>query len=133
VALWNLGAAGAGGGANVISDAFGAANYTTSINGAHVHQIATDTAVAHQHGIALDGNHLHNVTAAGTHNHAIVPDGNHTHTVALGGSNIGMDIRQPLAVVTKIIYAGQQAAPAAATAAVPLVRRLMSAPMRGTH
>jgi hypothetical protein len=36
-------------------------------------------------------------------------------------------------VVHKIIYAGSQAAPAAATAAVPLVRRLMSAPMRGTH
>src|SRR6188508_1603662 len=39
VGLWNLGAAGAGGGANVISDSFGGASYTTSINGAHVHAI----------------------------------------------------------------------------------------------
>jgi microcystin-dependent protein len=133
VGLWNFGTGAAGGATGVISDAFGAANYTTSINGAHVHAINTNTTGGHAHYLYWAAAHAHTTTTIGDHTHAIGADGNHTHTVALGGSNQGLDIRQPLAVVTKIIYAGAQAAPAAATAAVPLVRRLMSAPMRGTH
>jgi microcystin-dependent protein len=133
VGLWNLGTGAAGGSIGVVSDIFGGASYTTSVNGAHTHAIITDIASAHTHSIATDGGHAHTTTTIGDHAHAIGADGNHTHTVALGGGNQGLDIRQPLAVVTKIIYAGGQAAAAATTTAVPLVRRLMSAPMRGTH
>ncbi|HKO32828.1 MAG TPA: hypothetical protein VJY85_03680, partial [Candidatus Limnocylindria bacterium] len=93
----------------------------------------THVVAAHTHDIIGGGAHAHNVSAAANHTHSINDDGAHTHTVALGGGNQPLDIRQPYATVTKIIYAGSQAAPAAATAAVPLVRRLMSAPMRGAH
>ncbi len=133
VGLWNLGAAGAGGGANVISDAFGGASYTTSINGEHVHAINTNTTGGHAHNLYWDGNHAHTTTSAGNHNHAIALDGSHSHTVASGGSGTRLEVVQPVMVVSKIIYAGSQAAVSATTAAVPLVRRLMSAPMRGTH
>jgi len=134
VSLWGMSAGTSGGGYGVMSDLFGGALYTTDIAPAHTHAIGTyDTGTAHAHYIYWDGGHAHTTTTIGDHAHAIGADGNHTHTVALGGGNQGLDIRQPLAVVTKIIYAGGQAAAAATTTAVPLVRRLMSAPMRGTH
>ncbi len=133
VGLWNLGAAGAGGGANVISDAFGGASYTTSINGEHVHAINTNTTGGHAHYLYWAANHSHTVSTVGDHVHYIYSDGGHAHTVASGGSGTRLDVVQPVIVVSKIIYAGSQAAVTATTAAVPLVRRLMSAPMRGTH
>jgi len=133
VGLWNLGAAGAGGGANVISDAFGGASYTTSINGEHVHQINTNTTGGHVHYLYWAGNHTHTTTSIGDHLHAVPWSGDHTHNVASGGSGTRLEVVQPVMVVSKIIYAGSQAAVTATTAAVPLVRRLMSAPMRGTH
>ncbi len=111
VGLWNLGTGAAGGATGVISDAFGAANYTTSINGAHVHAINTNTTGGHAHYLYWAAAHAHTTTTIGDHAHAIGADGDHAHTVALGGSNQGLDIRQPLAVVTKIIYAGAQAGP----------------------
>jgi microcystin-dependent protein len=133
VGLWNLGAAGAGGGVNVISDAFGGASYTTSINGAHVHAINTNTTGGHAHYIYWDGNHSHTTSLQPGHYHPIGVDGGHTHTSWSGGSGTRLEVVQPVMVVSKIIYAGSQAAVTATTAAVPLVRRLMSAPMRGTH
>jgi microcystin-dependent protein len=133
VGLWGVGAGGGGGGISVMSDLFGGASYTTSINGAHTHAINTNTTGGHAHQLYWAANHAHTTTTIGDHTHGILADTGHTHTVPLGGGNQPLDIRQPLAVVTKIIYAGSQAAPAATTATVPLVRRLMSAPMRGTH
>lgn len=134
VGLWNLGVGAASGGFGVISDVFGGANYTTSTFPAHTHAVQTyGASAAHLHGIYADGNHAHNVNGAGDHAHAIYADGSHGHTLWSGGSSTPIKTLSPVIVVTKIIYAGQQAAPATATAAVPLVRRLMSAPMRGSH
>jgi microcystin-dependent protein len=133
VGLWGVGAGGGGGGISVMSDLFGGASYTTSINGAHTHAIITDTRGSHAHQLYWDGNHSHTVSAVGDHVHAISFGGDHTHTVASGGSGTRLEVVQPVMVVSKIIYAGSQAAVSATTAAVPLVRRLMSAPMRGTH
>lgn len=133
VGLWNLGVGAAGGGAGVISDVFGAANYTTSVNGAHTHAINTNTTGGHAHQLYWAASHTHNVSVIGDHGHVIYADGDHAHTVASGGSGTRLEVVQPVMVVSKIIYAGSQAAVTATTAAVPLVRRLMSAPMRGTH
>jgi len=119
----------------VMSDVFGGASYATSANGAHAHNLNTTGAGDHTHSVTIDvsGGHAHNVLASNEHAHAIASDGGHAHTVASGGSGTPFDMVSPVMVVSKIIYAGSQAAPAAATAAVPLVRRLMSAPMRGSH
>jgi microcystin-dependent protein len=133
VALWNLGTGAAGGATGVISDAFGVANYTTSINGAHVHAINTNTTGGHAHYLYWAAAHAHTTTSIGDHLHAVPWSGDHSHTVASGGSGTRLEVVQPVMVVSKIIYAGSQAAVSATTAAVPLVRRLMSAPMRGTH
>jgi microcystin-dependent protein len=133
VGLWNLGTGAAAGGTGIVSDAFGATSYTTSVNGAHIHSITTNTAGGHAHNLYWDGSHAHTTTLVANHQHSINTDGNHAHTIWSGGSGTPFDMVPPVMVVSKIIYAGSQAAPAAATAAVPLVRRLMSAPMRGTH
>jgi microcystin-dependent protein len=76
------------------------------------------TVAAHTHGIAADGNHAHNVYAVGDHAHGIYADGSHAHTVPLGGGGAWFDIFQPILVVTKIIYAGQQASVRVLAAAV---------------
>ena len=131
--LPNTGTGAAAGGAPVMSTAFGSSWYPTDAQGVHTHNIQTYNSGPHAHVIVGDGNHAHNVYAVGDHAHAIYADGSHGHYAWSGGSNTPFDIVQPVMVVSKIIYAGAQAAPAAATAAVPLVRRLMSAPMRGTH
>lgn len=133
VGLWNLGVGAAAGGFGVVSDVFGGANYTTSVNGAHTHAVGTYDSPAHSHYINWDGGHGHNISQQADHVHGIGSDGGHAHTVASGGSGTRLEVVQPIMVVSKIIYAGQQAAPAAQTAAVPLVRRLMSAPLRGSH
>ncbi len=132
--LPNQGTGVASGGFSVMSNVFGNGNYTTDVQGAHTHAVGTYGASAnHWHQVYADGNHAHNVYAVGDHAHAIYADGSHGHYAWSGGSNTPFDMVQPVMVVSKIIYAGAQAAPAAATAAVPLVRRLMSAPMRGSH
>jgi len=134
IALPNQGAGTSGGGASVMSNVFGTGTYTTEIAGSHVHGITTDTRGWHGHSIGGDGNHGHNISVAPDHQHnlSIYGDGSHQHTITLG-SGAWFDIMAPVVVVTKIIYAGSQAVPLATGAAVPLVRRLMSAPMRGTH
>jgi len=134
VGLWGMSAGTSGGGYGVMSDVFGGANYTTSTAPAHTHAIGTyDTGTAHAHYLYWANNHSHNVYAAADHTHSINQDGSHTHSAWSGGSGTRLEVVQPVMVVSKIIYAGSQAAVAATTAAVPLVRRLMSAPMRGTH
>jgi len=130
------GAGVAAGGFNVMSNVFGNVAYTSDASGYHTHNIQTYGASAnHWHMVYADGNHAHNVYAVGDHTHGIAMDaqGSHGHSAWSGGSSTPFDIVQPVMVVSKIIYAGQQAAPAVMTAAVPLVRRLMAAPMRGSH
>ena len=83
----------------------------TSINGAHQHNFQTSTeSNAHAHAISMDGNHAHTTTVVGDHTHNIWPDGNHQHNVNLGGGGLSLKTLSPIAVVTKIIYAGQEAA-----------------------
>ena len=108
-------------------------NSTTSSAGAHSHNFTTGIVnQAHTHGIYADGSHGHNIYAIGDHAHGISLDGHHAHTVYLGGGGTWFDIRQPILVVTKIIFAGSQATSMlAATAAAPL--RRLSAPLRGSH
>lgn len=60
--------------------------------------------------IAGDGAHGHNISFVGDHAHGINGDGSHQHTIYLGGSGVWFPILSPLIVLTKIIYAGQQAA-----------------------
>ena len=86
----------------------------TSTDGAHQHNIQTGGASAsHLHGIGADGSHAHNVSGVGDHTHGIYADGAHAHNVALGGSSTPFGLLNPVLVVTKIIYAGNQAATAA--------------------
>jgi hypothetical protein len=69
----------------------------------------------HSHYINWDGAHSHNIGYSGNLQLAIYPDGNHQHNVALNGGGVPMNLTQPVIVVTKIIYAGSQAAPATAS------------------
>jgi microcystin-dependent protein len=133
ITLPTSGTGAAGGATPVMSTAFGNSNYVTDAQGVHTHNIQTYDSVSHAHYITVGGSHAHNVLASIEHAHTINADGWHAHNVSSGGSGTRLEVVQPVMVVTKIIYAGAQAAPAAATAAVPLVRRLMSAPMRGSH
>jgi microcystin-dependent protein len=100
-----------GGGAVVASGAnFGFSNYNTSVNGAHQHNVQTYGAGNIGLAIYGDGNHAHNVYAVGDHAHNIWPDGAHQHNVNLGGGGVPLNVLNPFLVVTKIIYAGQEAA-----------------------
>jgi microcystin-dependent protein len=92
----------------------------TSAAGAHAHNVSTNTESAfHVHFISADGSHAHNVSWVGDHQHAIYADGNHTHNVWLNGSGQAFEVLSPVMVVTKIIYAGNQASTRAALAAAP--------------
>ena len=84
----------------------------------HQHNVTIGTIGDHQHGIQIDGNHAHNVTIS-AHTHAIIADGNHAHNVNLGGGGNPFEVMSPILVVTKIIYAGQQASTRAALDAAP--------------
>jgi hypothetical protein len=131
-------------------------------------QAASTTASAYS-GVTVDYNdgwHSHNISTAGAHSHTtsysgnltctIGIDGAHTHTVPLGGGGQAMLVLNPIAVVTKIIYAGvATTALAAMTATVATAdtteieqlraeieelkrilmpqRRVTHAPMRGVH
>jgi hypothetical protein len=50
------------------------------------------------------------MNAVGDHIHGITADGAHGHTVTLGGSGAGFEVQSPVLCVTKIIYAGAEAA-----------------------
>jgi microcystin-dependent protein len=160
----SVNAFGAVGGPNAIAPggiATGQAIYTSS-DGGHAHNFTTGgISNAHTHSIVVDGNHAHTTTYIGDHSHPIYPDGNHQHNVNLNGGGVAMTIQSPVAVVTKIIYAGQQAAAlvtgamapvtSAATSdieelreeiaqlrslllsGVPPRRRVVSSPLRGIH
>ena len=99
---------GAGGGPG--SSMGGGSGINTSVNGAHTHALAINVAGSHSHSISLDGGHQHTAQAVGDHTHAIYGDGSHAHNVWLGGGGVAMSVLNPVLVVTKIIYAGQQAA-----------------------
>ena len=100
---------GAGGGASggTLQDT----TETTDPAGAHQHNFTTGNQnVLHWHQINADGSHTHNTTIIGDHNHGIAADGNHAHNVNLGGGGTSLKTLSPIAVVTKIIYAGSEAA-----------------------
>ena len=135
----------------------GTNGYISSVNGAHQHNITTDFAGFHGHGISADGSHAHNISNVGDHAHGIYADGYHAHNVYLGGSSTPLLTQSPVLVVTKIIYAGKQAAPFSATASASTAaagdevaalreevaalralfetprERLLRAPSRGAH
>ena len=136
-------------------------NNVTSVNGAHQHNITTSGAsTAHSHLIATDGLHAHTTTLIGDHQHGLLADGTHAHNVNLGGGGVPMLVLSPVLTITKIVYAGTQAATSLAAldaAAVeaegtdselaaireelaalrallmPATRRVMSSPSRGPH
>ena len=83
---------------------------TTGVAGAHSHAVTTAGSGNLRLGIYDDGYHAHNVLANGDHNHAIAGDGIHAHYVNLGGGGTSLKTLSPIAVVTKIIYAGSEAA-----------------------
>lgn len=94
------------------------AQTATSNGGAanHQHNVQTyGASTIHVHFIAADGNHAHNVTVPG-HTHGIYYDGDHQHTTYLNGGGSWLGLLNPVLVVTKIIYAGQDAATAALAA-----------------
>jgi microcystin-dependent protein len=125
--------------------------------GAHTHPFTTGSS---NFTLAFDGNHAHNVTVA-AHTHAISTDGSHTHYAWLNGGGSPFAVLSPIIVVTKIIFAGDQASLTAFGAVVdvpaesdtraqidalreeiaqlkrlfapPGGQRLLSAPMRGPH
>lgn len=133
--LPNESAGTSGGGYPVMSSVFGSGDYLTSVAGAHSHSIGTYDGGLHQHYLYWDGGHGHNISAVGDHAHnlSIYGDGNHQHTITLG-SGTWFDIMSPVVVVTKIIYAGQQASTRTipGTAGVAPARHL-AAPTRGRH
>jgi microcystin-dependent protein len=98
--------------------------------GNHAHNISTDTQGGHGHNLSTNGGHAHNVSYSGNLQLGIYADGSHSHAVALGGSGQWLYVRSPLICVTKIIFAGSQAALLGAVAAATAQRRL-SAPLRG--
>jgi len=134
-------------------------NATTSTAGAHTHNFITgNESVFHTHAILSDGGHTHTIAAAGAHSHTINSDGSHTHIINLGGGGTLFGLMQPIIVITKIIYAGQQAVTHAVGEAAPTIEgrdelavireelaqlrailaparspRLLSAPARGMH
>jgi microcystin-dependent protein len=116
----------------------------------------------HVHGIAYDGSHAHTTTYTSIQL-GISADGVHQHTIPLGGSGQYFIVLNPVIVVTKIIYAGSQAAVVTAVSAAvmtieheplerseieelreeiaqlkallmpPPQRRALSSPVRGPH
>ena len=132
----------------------------TDVQGNHQHNIATyGASTTHLHQIYGDGSHSHNIGYSGNLQLGIYADGNHAHNVYLNGGGVALKILSPVMVVTKIIYAGQQAAVLVGELAAPTLaladerdelaaireelaalralfapaRRVLSAPMRGPH
>jgi len=110
-----------GGPANVsVGGGFGTGNpLPTTTDGFHSHTFTTSGELqTHIHIINGDGTHAHNVTVP-AHGHSIYLDGLHTHNIALGGSGTPFSVVQPVLVVTKIVFAGTQAATVVMSAMVP--------------
>ena len=78
--------------------------------GSHQHNIATAAIGSLSLAIVGDGGHVHNVSGVGDHVHGILGDGAHQHNVNLGGGGLSLKTLSPIAVVTKIVYAGAEAA-----------------------
>lgn len=130
------GAGTSGGGADVMSDFFGSSNYTTSINGTHGHNITVNGTGNLDVSIPGNGAHGHNTSADGWHTHGVTISavGAHTHTISLGSGTV-FDIMSPVVVVTKIIYAGQQASTRTISGSIAGAgpTRHLAAPTRGRH
>jgi microcystin-dependent protein len=100
-----------GGGVTVASGTvFGFQNFNTSINGAHQHNITTAAIGSLSLAIVGDGSHGHNISAVGDHQHYINWEYGHSHAFNLGGGGVPLTVLNPFLVVTKIIYAGSEAA-----------------------
>jgi hypothetical protein len=63
---------------------------------------ATDPGGAHTHSMQPAGFHTHSITVYAT--------GDHAHSVSLGGGGVPMTVLNPFLTITKIIYAGSEAA-----------------------
>jgi len=130
------GAGTSGGGFDVMSGYFGMADYMTDITGAHSHSITAWGAGNLGLAIGWDGSHTHSISGSGDHQHNlnIYSAGSHQHTISLGSGTI-FDIMSPVVVVTKIIYAGQQASSRSITGAAAGAgpTRHLAAPSRGRH
>ncbi len=115
VSAWNS----AGGGGSLASPGVvpTQGNVQTDVQGNHSHNIQTYNAGNHAHGIYGDGSHGHNITYSGNFQLGIYGDGSHAHNVALGGGGQSFEVLNPILVITKIIYAGQQASTMVAVAA----------------
>lgn len=135
ITLSNHGAGTSGGAADVMSNFFGSATYTTDVFPAHTHNVATygagNLALAllgdgsHHHGVSIEGGHGHNVSvyAAGLHQHSITL-----------GSGAYFEILSPIVVTTKIIYAGIEASTRGTTSGVTAAAtHRLAAPARGRH
>jgi microcystin-dependent protein len=110
----------AGGGFTIASGTtFGFPVFNTSTNGAHQHNVTTAAIGSLSLAIVGDGSHGHTISTVADHNHVIGTDGAHTHNVNLGGGGTSLKTLSPIAVVTKIIYAGQEAAIVTATDIAP--------------
>ena len=79
-----------------------------------------------------DGSHSHNIGYSGNLQLGIYADGNHAHNVYLNGGGSPFAVLNPVIVVTKIIYAGTQAAMRALPASAGTLR-LPRSPLRGSH
>jgi microcystin-dependent protein len=124
--------------------------------GPHFHNLSVNGSGNLTLSIVGDGSHSHVTSLDGDHVHGIYYDGGHTHTATLGGGGSSLKTLSPIAVVTKIIYAGAEAAivTAADIAAAPAGSeiealreeiaalralfetpraRMLSAPSRGPH
>jgi microcystin-dependent protein len=111
VTLPNSGTGAAAGGSSVMSSVFGTTGYQTDFQGTHNHEFTSDGASNnHLHAITLDGVHTHTALGVADHIHAIPASVSHVHTVTLGGGGSSLKTLSPIAVVTKIIYAGAEAA-----------------------
>lgn len=82
----------------------------TDTQGNHYHNLSINSSGNLQLNISGDGSHTHNNSYSGNLALAINGDGSHSHTIYLGGSSAWFPTQSPIIVVTKIIYAGQQAA-----------------------
>ena len=88
----------------------GDANEITQSAGDHQHSVQTYGSGSLSIGVGSGGFHVHNIALSGNHTHAIPSDGVHQHTVTLGGGGTALGVQSPILCVTKIIYAGQEAA-----------------------
>jgi microcystin-dependent protein len=108
---WGVGSASAGGYAVAYQGAgLGLNGYYTDTQGNHYHNLSINGVGQHTHPIPYDGSHGHNITYSGNLQFGINADGLHQHNITLGGGGIALSIQTPILVVTKIIYAGSEAA-----------------------